>query len=162
MSDIDISQVPDDSGLDIINAKNLTMLENKTFFENIDENIERLIFDVGLDREVISMFVGTKLSYTEFLDAYTAKYKSGKIKKNSQIINAAYDYLIMFLNTAFIVYGDRIVCVDGEPNGNYVFIELYDRFKPENLPYNHLENFVNYYRSKNQDIQLKRKKGKNE
>ena len=50
MDNIDVNDVIDESLLDIINFKNLLLFENKTFFENMDNNLENIIFDVGLDK----------------------------------------------------------------------------------------------------------------
>jgi len=157
MNNIDVSQVTDEGQLDLINFKNFTMFEDKTFFENIDINLEKLIFDVGLDKNVLSSYISSKKPYQEFLAKYEERYKTGVVKKDSSVVNTAYDYAIMFLTPAYIMYGDDIVCADEETNGAYVFSELYDRFSPEDLPYGNLEGFVGYYKSKNQRVELKRK-----
>lgn len=159
MNSIDINDVTDENELDIFNSKNMVMAEDKTFFQNIDENLERIIYDVGLDKEVISAFVGKKISYKEFLDTYEDRFKKGLIKKSKAIVENAYGYAIMFLNSAFISKGDKLICVDGDPNGMLVFSELYEKFKPEDLPYGNINGFVEYYHSQNQNIMLERKKG---
>ena len=159
MNSIDINDVTDENELDIFNSKNMVMSEDRTFFQNIDENLERIIYDVGLDKEVISAFIGKKISYKEFLDTYEDRFKKGLIKKSKAIVEGAYGYAIMFLKSAFISKGDKLICVDGDPNGMLVFSELYEKFKPEDLPYGNINGFVEYYHSQNQNMMLERKKG---
>ena len=166
MEYIDIDNVSDEKALGTLNAKNLTFDEKKSFLDNIDENIERMIFDVGLDKKALSSFVGSKLSYSEFYRKYEEEFKSGKIKKDQSVVNSAYDYMIMFLHALLITYGEdyKVITIEGNTDGMAVFSALYEKFK--NGPYMHLDSFNSYYTSKNmnqgQNQLLLGKKGKNE
>ncbi len=159
MNCIDVSKVEDEKGLDLINCKNFTQFNDITFFENVDANIEKIIYDVGLDEASVQAISSTKHSYKEILAKYEENYLLGLTKKNKTLIGNAYEYAIMFMNSAFVTYGDDIVSADDIVIGTYVFAELYDRFKPEELPYGNLDGFVDYYKTKNHNIVLERKKG---
>ena len=159
MNSIDVSKVETEKFLDIEGSVNFKKFNNKTFFENIDTNIEKIIYDVGLDETVMSAFVGSKRPYQEVLSKYDERYKEGLTKKNKTLINSAYDYAIMFLSPTLITYNGDVVTADEIYNGAYVFSELYDRFKPEDLPYGNLDGFVSYYKKTENCMKLVRKKG---
>ena len=153
MDNIDVNDVIDESLLDIINFKNLLLFENKTFFENMDNNLENIIFDVGLDKYTLENLVGLKMNNSLFFKKYEEKYNSGAIKRNKDILESAYNYMTMFLSSSLIIYDEKIVTIDGKIDTANVFHILFERFKNGKI-YENLEGYYSFYQSKKQNSSL--------
>lgn len=157
MDNIEVNDIKNIDSMSILSDGTTSATSKSNIFFLVDYNLEEAIHDIGLDRE-ISKFSGDGEKYRSILANYERNYLTGSIKKDNDVIEAAYAYVEHLLDTSIILYSNgEIVTLDGETNGLLIFNALYDKYKDTCNKYRHINNFMDYYNKKTENDSMKRK-----
>ena len=151
--EIDISNININDDLEIVVDKNLTNNNNGNILNEVDNKIENAIFDLGLDKYLLSInkIYGGQMQL--IIAKYRAIYRTKKYR-TPDIVNHAYDYVIGILKNSY-VYKDNLMVTDGKNcDALSIINKLYNDYNNKDEFIN-LNDFIKYYNQK--EMTLKRK-----
>ena len=151
--EIDISNININDDLEIVVDKNLTNNNNGNILNEVDNKIENAIFDLGLDKYILTInkIYGGQMQL--IIAKYRAIYRTKKYR-TPDIVNQAYDYVIGILKNSY-VYKDNLMVTDGKNcDALSIINKLYNDYNNKDEFVN-LNDFIKYYNHK--EMTLKRK-----
>ena len=150
--EIDINNININDDLEIVEERNLLNTKHGNILNKVDNKIENVIFDLGLDKYLLTKNRINGGEMKSIVREYKEIFKTKKYH-TPEIINHAYEYVIGVLKNSY-VYKDNLMVTDG----NYydamsIISKLYEEYENKEEFVN-LNNFMNYYNEK--EIKLSR------